>query len=86
MDDLLAQMKSNLGKVTVATAGVTSGGHNAMEAIANSADVTYKYVTYGGGKPAVLSMVSGETQITAHLASEQAESAPSMAAAAAPSC
>ena len=73
MDDLLAQMKANPGKVTVATAGVTSGGHNAMEAIANAADVTYKHVTYDGGKPAVLSTVSGETQITTQLASEQAE-------------
>ena len=31
MDDLLAQMKANPDKITVATAGVTSGGHNAME-------------------------------------------------------
>ncbi|MCP4314898.1 MAG: tripartite tricarboxylate transporter substrate binding protein [Hyphomicrobiales bacterium] len=73
MDDLLAQMKANPGQVTVATAGITSGGHNAMEAIANAADVTYKHVTYDGGKPAVLSTVSGETQVTTQLASEQAE-------------
>lgn len=72
-DDLLAEMKKNPGQVSVATAGVTSGGHNAMEAIAQAAGVTYKHVTYDGGKPAVLSTVSGETQITTQLASEQAE-------------
>jgi len=72
-DDLLAAMKSNPGQVSVATAGVTSGGHNAMEAIAQAAGVSYKHVTYDGGKPAVLSTVSGETQVTTQLASEQAE-------------
>lgn len=50
MEDLLAKMKADPGQVTVATAGITSGGHNAMEAIANAAGVTYKHVTYDGGK------------------------------------
>lgn len=72
-DALLAEMKKNPGKVSVATAGVTSGGHNAMEAIAQAAGVSYKHVTYDGGNPAVLATVAGETQITTQLASEQAE-------------
>lgn len=72
-EELMAEMKKNPGKVSVATAGATSGGHNAMEAIAKAAGVTYKHVTYDGGKPAVLSTVSGETMITTQLASEQAE-------------
>ncbi len=71
--DLLEQLKANPGQISVATAGVTSGGHNAMEAIAAAAGISYKHVTYDGGQPAVLSTVAGETQITTQLASEQAE-------------
>ncbi|MBZ0215118.1 MAG: tripartite tricarboxylate transporter substrate binding protein [Fimbriimonadaceae bacterium] len=71
--DLLAAMKANPGQVTVATAGVTSGGHNAMESIAQVSGVEYRHVSYDGGNPAVLATVSGETNITTQLASEQAE-------------
>ncbi|MCB2054481.1 MAG: tripartite tricarboxylate transporter substrate binding protein [Geminicoccaceae bacterium] len=70
---LIEAMKEKPGEVTVATAGVTSGGHNAMEAIAQAAGVEYRHVTYDGGNPAVLAAVSGETQLTTQLASEQAE-------------
>lgn len=72
-DQLLEKMKSDPGQVSVATAGVTSGGHNAMEAIAAATGVEYKHVTYDGGQPAVLATVSGETMVTTQLASEQAE-------------
>ena len=65
MKDLLDAMKAKPGEITVATAGVTSGGHNAMEAIA--------HVTYDGGNPAVVATVAGETQVTTQLAVEQAE-------------
>ncbi len=71
--DLLAAMKKDPGKVTVATGGITSAGHNAMEAIAALTDVKYKHVTYDGGNPAVIATVSGETQLTTQLAVEQAE-------------
>lgn len=71
--ELLAAMKANPGEVSVATAGVTSGGHNAMESIAQTAGGKYKHVSYDGGKPAVLAAVSGETKVTTQLASEQAE-------------
>jgi tripartite-type tricarboxylate transporter receptor subunit TctC len=73
MQDLLNAMKAKPGEVTVATAGVTSGGHNAMEAIARAAGVKYRHVTYDGGNPAVIATVSGETQVTTQLAVEQAE-------------
>jgi tripartite-type tricarboxylate transporter receptor subunit TctC len=73
MRDLLNAMKAKPGAVTVATAGVTSGGHNAMEAIARAAGVKYRHVTYDGGNPAVIATVSGETQVTTQLAVEQAE-------------
>jgi tripartite-type tricarboxylate transporter receptor subunit TctC len=73
LKDLLEAMKAKPGQITVATAGVTSGGHNAMEAIARAAGVTYRHVTYDGGNPAVVATVAGETAITTQLAVEQAE-------------
>jgi len=59
--------------IKVATAGVTSGGHNAMEAISRATGVKYRHVTYDGGNPAVVATVSGETEVTTQLAVEQAE-------------
>jgi tripartite-type tricarboxylate transporter receptor subunit TctC len=73
MGELLAAMKEKPGQISVATAGATSSGHIAMEAIAQATGVTYKHVTYDGGNPAVISTVAGETNVTTQLASEQAE-------------
>src|SRR5207248_9779767 len=66
-------MKAKPGQISVATAGVTSAGHNAIEPIAKVTGVTYRHVTYDGGNPAVLSTVSGETEVTTQLAVEQAD-------------
>jgi tripartite-type tricarboxylate transporter receptor subunit TctC len=73
VSQLLEAMKANPGQVSVATAGLTSAGHNAMEAIAQETDVEYKHVTYDGGNPAVIATVAGETEVTTQLAVEQAE-------------
>jgi tripartite-type tricarboxylate transporter receptor subunit TctC len=73
MKELIAAMKAKPNQITVATAGLTSAGHKAMEAIARAAGVTYRHVTYDGGNPAVVATVSGETQVTTQLAVEQAE-------------
>jgi tripartite-type tricarboxylate transporter receptor subunit TctC len=73
MKELLDAMKAKPNQVTVATAGLTSAGHKAMEAIARAAGVTYRHVTYDGGNPAVVATVGGETQVTTQLAVEQAE-------------
>ena len=70
---LIDAMKANPGKVSVATAGVTSAGHNAMEAIAKATGVKYKHVTYDGGNPAVVATVAGETEVTTQLAVEEAD-------------
>ncbi len=70
---LLSAMKASPGKIAVATAGISSGGHNAMELIAQATGAQYKHVTYDGGNPAVISTVAGETEVTTQLASEQAE-------------
>lgn len=73
MDDLLKAMKANPGTVSVATAGVNSSGHSAIEALARAAGVTYKHVTYDGGAPAAVAAASGETQVTTQLAAEQTD-------------
>jgi hypothetical protein len=59
--------------VPVATAGVNSSGHSAIEAISRATGVTYKHVTYDGGNPAVVATVAGETQVTTQLAAEQTD-------------
>ena len=73
MAQLLDAMKAKPGEIKVATAGVTSSGHNAMEAISRATGIKYRHVTYDGGNPAVVSTVSGETDVTPQLAVEQAE-------------
>jgi tripartite-type tricarboxylate transporter receptor subunit TctC len=73
MPELLAAMKARPNAIPVATAGVNSSGHAAIEAIARAAGVTYKHVTYDGGNPAVVATVAGETQVTTQLAAEQTD-------------
>ncbi|MEO8081696.1 MAG: tripartite tricarboxylate transporter substrate binding protein [Caldimonas sp.] len=70
---LLDAMKAQPGKISVATAGVTSAGHNAMELISKATGVTYRHVTYDGGNPAVVATVAGEADVTTQLAVEQAD-------------
>ena len=57
----------------MATAGVTSAGHNAMDFIVKATGVKYKEVSYDGGNPAVVATVSGEADETPQLAEEQAD-------------
>src|SRR5450432_1721533 len=71
--ELLDAMKAKPGQISVATAGVTSAGHTAMEAIAKVTGVKYRHVTYDGGNPAIVATVSGETEVTTQLAVEQAD-------------
>jgi tripartite-type tricarboxylate transporter receptor subunit TctC len=73
MKELLDAMKAKPGAIPVATAGVNSSGHSAIEAIARAAGVSYKHVTYDGGNPAVVATVAGETQVTTQLAAEQTD-------------
>jgi len=73
MPELLAAMKANPGSISVATAGVNSSGHSAIESLSRAAGVTYKHVTYDGGAPAAVAAASGETQVTTQLAAEQTD-------------
>lgn len=71
MPQLLEAMKAK--PVSVATAGNSSSGHFAMEAIAKATGARYRHVTYDGGNPAVVATVAGEAEVTTQLAPEQAE-------------
>ena len=70
---LIDDMKARPGKVSVATAGVTSAAHAAMDRIVKATGIKYKEVSYDGGNPAVLAAVAGETDLTSQLAVEQAD-------------
>jgi tripartite-type tricarboxylate transporter receptor subunit TctC len=65
-------MKAKPGQVSVATAGINSSGHAAIEAFTRALGLSYKHVTYDGGNPAVIAVVSGEAEVTTQLAVEQA--------------
>jgi tripartite-type tricarboxylate transporter receptor subunit TctC len=69
---LLKAMESK-PDIAVATAGLSSAGHNLMELIAAHAPIKYKHVTYDGGNPAVIAAVSGETPVVSQLLVEMSE-------------
>ena len=71
--EFIAALKAKPGQISVATAGVNSSGHTAMEAIAKATGTKYKHVTYDGGNPAVVATVGGETEATTQLTVEEAE-------------
>jgi tripartite-type tricarboxylate transporter receptor subunit TctC len=70
--DLVKAMQAKPNSVSVATAGINSSGHAAIEAFSRALNVTYKHVSYDGGNPAVNATVAGETELTTQLAVEQA--------------
>jgi tripartite-type tricarboxylate transporter receptor subunit TctC len=70
--DVVNAMKAKPGQVAVATAGINSSGHAAVETFTKALNLTYKHVTYDGGNPAVNATVAGETELTTQLAVEQA--------------
>ena len=72
-EDLLNAFKQNPGRISVATAGVNSAGHTAIEMIKRYTDIQYRHVTYDGGNPAVIATVAGEAHVTTQLSSEQVD-------------
>ena len=72
-DDLLKAFKDKPGQVTVATAGQSSAGHIGIETLRKYTGIEYKHVTYDGGNPAVIAVVSGEAQVVPQLAVEEAD-------------
>jgi tripartite-type tricarboxylate transporter receptor subunit TctC len=71
--DLVRLMKEKPGQVAVASAGVGSSGHTALEVFKSATGVTVKHVPYAGGNPAVVATVSGESHVVMQLSLEQAD-------------
>jgi len=71
--ELLDAMKADPGKISVATAGLTSTGHMAIELIAKATGIKYRHVSYDGGNPAVVATVAGETEVTSQLGVEEVD-------------
>jgi len=72
-DDLLKAFKENPGQIKVATAGINSSGHTAIEQIKKHTGIDYKHVTYDGGNPAVIATVAGETEVVTQLSVEEVD-------------
>jgi len=70
---LLEGFKANPGKIRVATAGVNSAGHTAIEMIKSYTGIDYKHVSYDGGNPAVIATVAGECEVVPQLAKEEVD-------------
>ncbi len=69
--DIAKAMKDAPATVTIATGGINSAGGASSEALKAAAGGDYKMVTYDSGNAAVQATVSGETQVTTQLISEQ---------------
>lgn len=71
--ELLEAFKANPGKIKVATAGVNSAGHTAIEMIKSYTGIDYKHVSYDGGNSAVIATVAGECDMVPQLAKEEVD-------------
>jgi tripartite-type tricarboxylate transporter receptor subunit TctC len=70
-DSLINAFKTR--SVNVASAGIGAGGHIAAEAFAGNLGLKYNHVPYGGGNPAVVATVAGETEVVMQLSMEVAD-------------
>ncbi|NNK95869.1 MAG: tripartite tricarboxylate transporter substrate binding protein [Desulfobacterales bacterium] len=70
---LIEAFKADPGKIKVATAGVNSAGHTAIEMIKSYTGIDYKHVSYDGGNPAVIATVAGECDVVPQLAKEEVD-------------
>ena len=61
--ELIAYVKSNPGKITVASAGVGSAPHVYWELFRNLTGVEMVHVPYRGGGPALTDMIGGQVQV-----------------------
>lgn len=71
--DLVRIMKEKPGQVAVASAGVGSSGHLALEVFKSATGVAPRHVPYAGGNPAVIATISGESNVVMQLSMEQAD-------------
>jgi tripartite-type tricarboxylate transporter receptor subunit TctC len=71
--DLVRIMKEKPGQVAVASAGVGSSGHLALEVFKSATGASPRHVPYAGGNPAVIATISGESSVVMQLSMEQAD-------------
>ena len=69
----IEQFRARGQSLAVATAGVSSAGHNMMSAVRAATGINYRHATYDGGNPAMIATVSGETPMGSVLLVEAAE-------------
>lgn len=72
-DDLITAFKNNPGQIKVSSAGINSAGHSGIETIKKYTGISYKHVTYDGGNPAVIAVVSKEADVVTQLSSEETD-------------
>jgi tripartite-type tricarboxylate transporter receptor subunit TctC len=71
--DLVRIMKEKPGQVAVASAGVGSSGHLALEVFKSATGAAPRHIPYAGGNPAVIATISGESNVVMQLSMEQAD-------------
>jgi tripartite-type tricarboxylate transporter receptor subunit TctC len=64
-NELVTLLKANPGKYNYSSMGAGSISHLAMEALAARAGTTLVHVPYAGSGPAVMALLSGDTQLAA---------------------
>ena len=62
-DELVALLKTNPGKYNYSSMGAGSISHLAMEALATRSGTSVVHVPYAGSGPAVMALLSGDTDI-----------------------
>lgn len=70
--DLMDAFKKNPGKIKVATGGKASASYVAIETIKAMTGIEYTQLTYDSGEAAVISTVTGETDMVPQLSVEEA--------------
>lgn len=63
--ELVAQLRANPGRFNMATAGIGSGVHVAVELFRSITRTQVELVHYRGGGPSVVALVAGESQLGA---------------------
>lgn len=61
--DLIAYAKANPGKLNYASGGNGSAGHMAGELLKNKAGIDMVHIPFAGASPALLSVISGQTDL-----------------------
>lgn len=64
LQDFVADIKANPGKVTIANAGVNGGNHMAALLFEDAIKGEVKHVAYSGGGPAITGLLGGEVDAT----------------------